>query len=82
MKEIYEKDALTLKRSLWDRSPKLGGRNEESVRKKGDFYVPPIPTHTPTRFTRMWTSRLINATVWVIVIVHIHGRVEIPFNFT
>lgn len=75
------KDALTLKRSLWDRGPKFVGRNEESVRKKGDFYVPLIPPPT-TCFTRMWTSRLNSATGWVIVTVHIHGRVLIPFNFT
>lgn len=37
------KDALTLKWTSWDRTPKFGGRIEESVRKKGkkrDFNVP------------------------------------------
>lgn len=42
-----EKDALALKRSLWDMSPKFGGRNEESVRKKGNFYVPPYTPPPP-----------------------------------
>lgn len=57
---------------------------EEEIKvseRKGTFMCPLYPPALPpTRFTRMWTSRLNSATGWVIVTVH--GRVKIPFNFT